>query len=167
MKGVFPSFYKFGKSGFRMELKQIKAKRIGDLITVSNKNPHHLADKKYNHLRIEFNNDEKSLLFTDHQIRQSIYRASKNKEDLPNLSWIRKVLEIELIEGNRIADLQAVENQDKLPAACKKYNHVLVDIAGSIQHLLFTDNDIKVALERADKNKEDIPETSWIRDILD
>lgn len=148
--------------------KKVKAKRIGDITTVLNKDPHHKAAAKYNHLRIQCSCDvEYDLLFTDHQIKQGLYRAERNEEDLPNVSWIKRVLETEIIDTNRISDIQKIINQKKLPAAAAKYNHIRVSINNKDLNLLFTDHDIRVALERSNKNKEDIPEVNWLRDLID
>lgn len=70
--------------------------------------------------------------------------------------------------GKRLGDLVLVKNMKKKPAAADKYNHIRVQFPnGDEKHLLFTDHEIKVALERADKNPEDLPKISWIRDLMD
>jgi hypothetical protein len=72
----------------------MKAERLGDLQVVDNKNPHWKAASKYNHIRMEFpNGEEKSLLFTDNEIRKALIRASKNPEDIPKVSWLRDLLD--------------------------------------------------------------------------
>ena len=68
----------------------MKAKRLGDLQEVLNSNPHWKAAKKYNHIRIQFPSGmEKHLLFTDKEIQNALNRADKNKEDLPDVNWLR------------------------------------------------------------------------------
>ena len=147
--------------------KKIKAKRLGDVSVVLNKNKHHAAASKYNHIRVQFpDGKEKHLLFTDSQLTRAFDRAKKNPEDLPSKTWIHDVVD-DIDIGDRIADLQEVINQKKLPAAAKTYNHIRVDFKDLDIHLLFTDNDIKDALKRAGKNPEDLPKINWIRDILD
>ena len=72
------------------------------------------------------------------------------------------------IKAKRIADLQKVLNQAVHPAAAAKYNHIRVQFEdGKEEHLLFTDSEIKKALERARKNPEDCPPLSVFRDIFD
>ena len=72
----------------------MKAKRLGDLQIVHNKNPHWKAASKYNHLRVQFpNGEERSLLFTDHEIEKALERARKNPEDLLSVSWLRDLFD--------------------------------------------------------------------------
>lgn len=67
-----------------------KAKRLGDLQQVENKDPHWAAKNKYNFIRVQFPNGvETGLLFTDREIQVALKRAEKNPEDLPEVSWIR------------------------------------------------------------------------------
>jgi len=125
---------------------------------------------KYNHIRVQFpSGEEKHLLFTDWQIKLGLKRANKNPEDLPKVSWMRDIIvdEVNLFNEPRMADLQEVVNKKKVPTAASKYNHVRVVIDNDEHHLLFTDKDVIVALERAEKNPEDLPKMSWLRDILD
>ena len=150
--------------------KQVTGKRLGDLEKVKNADRKFGAALKYNHIRIQFpSGDEKHLLFTDWQIKLGLKRAEKNPEDLPKVSWIRDIIvdEISLFDESRMADLQEVVNQKKVPQAASKYNHIRVLINDEERHLLFTDKDIIVALDRANKNPEDLPKTSWLKDLLD
>lgn len=72
------------------------------------------------------------------------------------------------IKAKRIADMQTVVNQLPHPAAAAKYNHVRVQLEdGTEVHMLFTDAEVKKAIERAKKNAEDCPSVSLFRDILD
>lgn len=72
----------------------MNSKRLGDIQVVENKNPHWKALSKYNHIRIQFpNGDEKSLLLTDREIQKGLDRASKNKEDIPKVSWFRDLFD--------------------------------------------------------------------------
>lgn len=74
--------------------KQNKAGRIGDLVEVTNQNPHPLAAKGYNHLRVQVvDGTEVNLLFTDFEIKRAKERALKNQEDLPKVSWIKNLLD--------------------------------------------------------------------------
>lgn len=147
--------------------RRISAKRLGDLDKTLNKDAHHRAATKYNHVRVQFpNGEEKHLLFTDFQIKRAFYRAQKNPEDLPKTTWIHDVVD-DIDIGNRLADAQEVINQKKLPAAAKTYSHVRVDYNDHDIDLLFTHHDIKVAEERAKRNPEDLPKINWLRDILD
>ena len=71
-------------------------------------------------------------------------------------------------KAKRIADLQQVENKNKHHAANSKYNFIRVQFPnGAEKGMLFTDREIERALERADKNPEDLPETTWFRDLFD
>lgn len=72
------------------------------------------------------------------------------------------------IKAKRIADMQTVVNNLAHPAAAAKYNHIRVQLEdGKEVHLLFTDSEVKKALDRAKKNPEDCPSVSLFRDILD
>jgi len=154
--------------GLNVIKSNIKAKRIADITKVVNKNAHVLAASKYNHIRVQMTNgEEQHLLFTDSQLKNAIYRAGRNPEDLPKVSWLMDIMETEVIDSNRMGDMQEVINKNKLPAAAKTYNHLRVDLDGQEIHLLLTNNDVKVALKRAAKNPEDLPKISWLRDILD
>jgi len=147
---------------------KIIAKRIGDLTTVENTKKHRLAAFKYSHIRVQFpDKTEKHLLFTDAVIKRAKYRASRNPEDLPEISWLWEVLQTEIIDEERIADLQKVDNQNKFPAAANTYNHIRVEYDGNNISLLFTDKEIEMALNRATKNPEDLLEVSWLRDLID
>lgn len=72
----------------------IKAKRIGDMQKVFNKNPHWAALSEYNHIRVQLaDGTELSLLLTDKEVQRGIERAEKNPEDLPKVSWLRDILD--------------------------------------------------------------------------
>jgi len=72
------------------------------------------------------------------------------------------------IKAKRIADMESVVNKLARPASAAKYNHVRVQLEdGKEVHMLFTDSEVKKALERAKKNPEDCPKTSLFRDIFD
>ena len=144
--------------------KKIYVKREGQVKEIDNKNPHHRAALKYNHIRVQFpNGSERSLLFTNNQIKNAAYRAEQNSEDLPKRNWVTEAI----ADLTELADLQIVKNIDKYPSALKKYNHIIVYIKGKKRNLLFTDNDVKIALDRAGKNPEDLPSVSWFTDIID
>ena len=51
--------------------------------------------------------------------------------------------------------IHSVENKDKKNAAAKQYNMMVIDDTNEV--LFFTDSDLMKALDRASKNKEDIP----------
>jgi len=72
------------------------------------------------------------------------------------------------VKAKRIGDMQTVENKKPHPAANSKYNHIRVQLEdGEEVHMLFTDAEVKRAVERARKNPEDCPKVSWLRDLLD
>jgi hypothetical protein len=72
------------------------------------------------------------------------------------------------MKAKRIADVQKVLNKNPHWAALAEYNHIRIQFPnGCEKSLLLTDFEIKRALERAEKNPEDLPKVSWIRDILD
>ena len=91
------------------------------------------------------------------------------------LGKVRKILSPDISRkgtymsrGMRLGDVILVENMKKKPAAAAKYNHLRVQFPdGCERRLLFTDSQIRVALERAKKNPEDLPPVSWIRDAFD
>ena len=67
-----------------------------------------------------------------------------------------------------MGDLHVVENKNPHPAANLKYNHIRAQFPwGEERSLLFTDKEVLRALDRADKNPEDLPKVNWIRDLLD
>ena len=69
---------------------------------------------------------------------------------------------------SRLGDLTEVENTQPHWAAAKKYNHLRVQFPDGVEKsLLFTDKEIVRALNRAEKNIEDLPKVGWIRDFLD
>lgn len=147
--------------------KEIHAKRRCELTEVENKNPKINAALKYNHVRIQFPyGKEKSLLFTDKEVEKAIYTAVANEEDLPTYGWLREEI-LEPIIPDSMADLQNVTNTNPYPSAAKRYNHIIIVIENTSIHLLFTDAVLKRALKRAENNPEDLPEISWIKDILD
>jgi hypothetical protein len=68
----------------------------------------------------------------------------------------------------RISDLKTVGNKNPHFAANTNYNYIRVQLEDETEvPLLFTDFELKRAKERADKNLEDIPKTSWIRNLFD
>jgi len=70
--------------------------------------------------------------------------------------------------SNRIGDVKTVENTKKHFAANKQYNYIRVELEnGKELQLLFTDNEMKRAIIRAEKNPEDLPKVNVIRDLLD
>ncbi len=71
-----------------------KAKRIGDLQEVENKNPHPAAARKYDFIRAQTESGEEiGLLFTPGEIKRAALRAIKNPEDTPNVSKIRDLFD--------------------------------------------------------------------------
>ncbi|HOS17495.1 MAG TPA: hypothetical protein PKX15_10840 [Bacteroidales bacterium] len=72
------------------------------------------------------------------------------------------------MKAKRLGDLQRVINQNPHWAALKEYNHIRVQFPnGKEKHLLFTDKEIQRAIDRANKNPEDLPKVSWVRDFFD
>lgn len=72
------------------------------------------------------------------------------------------------MRAKRIGDLQTVENTSPHWAAAKNYNFIRVQISsGEEVPLLFTDAEILKARKRAEKNPEDLPKASRLRDIFD
>lgn len=69
---------------------------------------------------------------------------------------------------SRIADIIQVENKTPHFAANTNYNYIRVQLEdGTEIPLLFTDFELKRAKLRAEKNLEDLPKTSWIRNLFD
>ncbi len=72
------------------------------------------------------------------------------------------------VRGKRIADIQRVENRRAHPAAAKEYNHLRGQTEdGSELDFLFTDAEWKRARRRAERNPEDCPKASFLRNIFD
>ncbi len=70
--------------------------------------------------------------------------------------------------AKRIGDLQEVLNKNPHWAAAKKYNFIRVQLPnGREVPLLFTDKELLRARKRADKNPEDLPLVSTLRDLFD
>ena len=75
-------------------MSKLKAKRIGDLQKVINKNPHWSSLTEYNHIRVQLpNGEEVSVLLTDKELKKGIDRANKNSDDLPKVSWVRDIFD--------------------------------------------------------------------------
>ena len=71
-----------------------KAKRIGDAITVENKDRKFGAATQYVYVRLQCEDkQEKVYLFTHNELARAEKRAAKNKEDLPVISWLRNLLD--------------------------------------------------------------------------
>lgn len=86
---------------------------------------------------------------------------SKDNQNVPNYKG-------KPVKAKRLGDLQKVSNQKPKFGANLEYNYIRVQFAdGSEVNLLFTDNEIKRAQERAAKNPEDLPKVSLFRDIWD
>jgi len=72
------------------------------------------------------------------------------------------------VKAKRIGDLQKVLNKKPHWAALTEYNHIRIQFPDGCEHsLLLTDTELKRALARADKNTEDLPKVSWLRDVID
>ena len=70
--------------------------------------------------------------------------------------------------AKRLGDLQTVTNNKKHWAANAKYNFIRVQLEdGKEIKLLFTDKEIERAKLRADKNPEDLPTVSKLRNLFD
>jgi hypothetical protein len=72
------------------------------------------------------------------------------------------------MDAKRIGDLQDVENTNRHKSANHVYNFIRVQLQdGREIPLLFTDNEIKRAKVRAEKNPEDLPKVSKLKDLFD
>jgi hypothetical protein len=70
--------------------------------------------------------------------------------------------------AKRIGDVLIIENTNKITNADDEYYYIRVQMPdGTELPLMFTDYEFNEAIERAKKNTEDVPETIWIRDLLD
>ncbi|MFW6130228.1 MAG: hypothetical protein ACOC56_03515 [Atribacterota bacterium] len=73
---------------------EVNARRIGDAIRVLNTKRKFGANREYFYTRIQLDDGEEiELLFTDHQFETARKRAEKNPEDLPNIHWLRDLLD--------------------------------------------------------------------------
>lgn len=71
-----------------------KAKRIGDAITVENKDRKFGSATHYIYIRLQSENgDEKEYLFTSAELVKADVRARSNKEDLPEIGWLRNLID--------------------------------------------------------------------------
>lgn len=72
------------------------------------------------------------------------------------------------MNAKRIGDVQIVPNTKKHQLANEKYNFIRVQREdGKEISLLFTDREIAIAVARAQKNPEDLPKVSKLRNIFD
>lgn len=144
----------------------VKVKKKGELVSVENRKRNYTSAMKYNHIRIQFSDEsERHLLFTDSQINRARDRANKNEEVLPKTTWIREIWYEGLIDVSA-ADIDRIISQRDLPDSAKTYNHIRVNLDGEEVHMLFTDNEIRIGLERAENNCEHLPKVSWFSDEI-
>lgn len=67
-----------------------------------------------------------------------------------------------------MGDLQKVFKKNPHWVALTEYNHIRIQFpGGNAKSLLLTDKEIQRALDRAEKNMDDLPKVSWIRDLID
>jgi hypothetical protein len=77
-------------------------------------------------------------------------------------------MEAKKVKAKRIGDVQKVANKGRKFGAASEYNHLRVQFEDNTElHLLFTDSEIRRAIDRAKKNPEDLPKVGWLHDILD
>lgn len=68
----------------------------------------------------------------------------------------------------RIGDVLIVENTNKITNADSEYYYIRVQMPdGEETPLMFTESELKIAVERAKKNVEDVPKVGWLRNLLD
>jgi hypothetical protein len=69
----------------------------------------------------------------------------------------------------RLGRLVRIKNQKtkSFSNESEEYTTVLVKAAGGVKTLMFTDAELSKALARAEKNKEDQIQQSWISKLLD
>lgn len=71
-------------------------------------------------------------------------------------------------KAKRIGDVQTVLNSKPHWAALSQYNHIRIQLPGGVEaNLLLTDKELATARRRADRNVEDLPKVSWLRDAID
>ena len=69
-------------------------KRIGDVVTVENKDRKFGSTLNYHYVRVQLESGrEVPLLFTDNEIAEAERRADANPEDLPKVSWLRNLID--------------------------------------------------------------------------
>jgi hypothetical protein len=72
------------------------------------------------------------------------------------------------VKAKRMGDVQVVDNQAKKPAAAPWYNFLRVQLeTGKEVRVLLTDGELRRGMERAEKNPEDCPKVSVVRDLFD
>jgi len=64
---------------------------------------------------------------------------------------------------NNIDTSESVKNKERKFGACLEYVPVMIKVDGKSKEALFTMNELQVAIDRAKRNPEDIPEdqTFW------
>jgi hypothetical protein len=69
---------------------------------------------------------------------------------------------------SRIGDVLIIENSNKITNADNQYYYIRVQMPdGKESSIMLTDTEFNHAMERAEKNKEDIPKVNWLKDLLD
>ena len=72
------------------------------------------------------------------------------------------------MKTKRIGDIVPVENTERKFGSADHYNYMRGEFPDKTElPLLFTDNEIQVAIERAKENEEDLPKVSWFRNLID
>lgn len=72
------------------------------------------------------------------------------------------------VKSGRLGDVRVVMNKDRHPAANSKYFALRAQFPnGEETAFLFTAKELERALDRAQKNPEDIPKVPFLLDLLD
>lgn len=147
----------------------VRAKRKNELRRVEALQNSIASPLDYNHLRVQLSDgSDRHLLFTDAQIVRAAERAAAsaaNGNPLPKLTWVRELWYEGFIEM-KSADVRATIKAKGLPPLARRYNHIRVDAEGVEVHLLFTDSDVRSALDRVREAGDKLPKISWISDGL-
>ena len=113
----------------------------------------------FNHIKIVLlNKTEKRLLFKDDEINKALERAINNNIK-SKISWIKEFWLSDFIDI-KMSDFKEVIKSKKLPKIAISMNHIRVCYKNNDYHLLFTDSEIKKALDRSDDGK--LPSVSWL-----
>jgi len=72
----------------------LKAGKVGTLQVVTNLKKLPRAAATYSHVRVQHPNGKiDNLLLTDHELARALRRGDKNPEDIPEVSWLRSMID--------------------------------------------------------------------------
>ncbi|NJL70116.1 MAG: hypothetical protein HC888_00275 [Candidatus Competibacteraceae bacterium] len=140
----------------------VKTKLNSELRQPTDDNTWKAKALRSNHLRVQFaDGSQRHMLFTNAQAVRAFDRAKTYKGEMPKVTWIREVW----FEGSidtKIDEIDEIIAHNGLPFLASKINHIRINYRGEDVHLLFTDNEIRKALDRAKSFNKVLPKVSWL-----